>query len=61
MDKLLTVGKLREQTALCDADTPVIVLVDGKPTHLVLRSAYPDTTDGDGNWNSTFKIEATTA
>jgi len=58
-EKLLTVGKLREQTALCGSDTKVIILVNGKPsTSLVLRSAYPDTTDAKGKWNSTFKIEA---
>lgn len=60
----VSVGKLRQQTALQDANTPVVIVVKDEVLkkllgnhRLVTVSAYPDTTDASGNWNSSFKIE----
>jgi hypothetical protein len=45
----LNVGDLRQQSALCK-------LLGGKK--IVALRCYPDTTDENGKWNSTFKIRA---
>jgi hypothetical protein len=57
-----TVGKLRQQTALCDADRRVVLVTkDAELAKLLTRvsvvGCYPDTTDEHGNWTGTFKIE----
>lgn len=57
-----TVGDLRQQTALCNADRRVVLvqrLSDGscKATSYRVVSVYPDTTDEHGKWISSFKIE----
>lgn len=57
-----TVGQLRQQSALCDADRRVILVQrnrDGKLVRTPYRvvRCYPDTTDEHGNFNSTFKLE----
>lgn len=58
------VGELRQQSALADADRPVIIISDDERLNELLGGLklrvvefYPDTTDGDGKWNSTFKIK----
>lgn len=58
------VGTLRQQSALCDAERPVIAITGDEKLQTLLggRSLrvvefYPDTTDGEGNRNSTFKIK----
>ncbi len=58
------VGELRQQSALADADRPVIISSDDEELKTLLGTRklrvvefYPDTTDGDGKWNSTFKIK----
>lgn len=60
--KKLTVGMLREQTALCDADTEVVLVI--RNLNSILEPAvnseligfYPDTVDEKGDWKRTFKI-----
>ncbi len=57
-----TVGSLRQQTALSDADRRVVLVTDDKElapliSDLEIVEFYPDTTDERGNWNSTFKIQ----
>ena len=58
------VGELRQQSALADADRPVIIISDDEELKVLLGGRklrvaefYPDTTDGEGKWNSTFKIK----
>lgn len=58
------VGELRQQSALADADRPVIIISDDERLKEILGGLklrvvefYPDTTDGDGKWCSTFKIK----
>lgn len=58
------VGELRQQSALADSDRPVIIISDDDELKGLLGARklrvvefYPDTTDGDGKWNSTFKIK----
>ena len=59
-----TVGKLRQQSALCDSDRPVMVKVEdeellkllGGQTISVIR-VYPDMTHPGGHFRSTFKVE----
>lgn len=58
------VGELRRQSALEDSDTPVIVITGGEKLEKLLNGKrlkvvefYPDTTDGEGKWNSAFKIK----
>jgi hypothetical protein len=58
------VGTLRQQSALCDADRPVIAITDDENLRILLGGRklqvvefYPDTTDGDGEFNSTFKVK----
>jgi hypothetical protein len=60
----VTVGNLRQQTALMDAYEPVVVIVKDERlkallegSELVVKRVYPDTTDADGDWTPTFKIE----
>lgn len=62
------VGELRQQSALADSDTPVIVISDDTVLNELLSGRkltvvefYPDTTDGDGKWNGTFKIKVAIA
>lgn len=58
---ILTVGELRQQTALSDTNISVEIVpiftnkVDIKSLKVV--RCYPDTIDTKGNWNSSFKIE----
>ena len=61
--KELTVGTVRQQTALCNADRRVILIPGPKlamvlgTRRIILKSCYPDTIDENREWNSTFKIE----
>ena len=57
-------GTLRQQSALLDADTPIIIVTEDKELRKFLQGRnikvvefYPDTTDGEGNFNRTFKIK----
>lgn len=57
-----TVGEVRAQAAYCESKTPVVLVSSDPKVRELLVSlrvlrAYPDTTDENGNWNSTFKIE----
>jgi hypothetical protein len=58
----LNVGEMRAQCAYKSADTKV-QLVSKDPelgrmlSNLRVVCAYPDTTDAQGNWIGTFKIE----
>lgn len=58
-----SVGELCTQSALCSADRRVIVVAPGdEELSLLLKTmravcCYPDTTDENGKWNGTFKIE----
>lgn len=55
--KELTVGMLRMQCALMDADTPVqLVGLEGILKDLFLTECYPDATDKNGKWSRTFTI-----
>lgn len=60
--RVCNVGELRQQSALCDATTPVVLVVEGDPVlaealcKMRVVRCYPDTTDGAGNFGSTFKI-----
>lgn len=58
------VGEIRQQSAFADADRPVIIISDDEELKTLLGARnlrvvefYPDTTDGDGKWRSTFKIK----
>jgi hypothetical protein len=56
------VGNMRFQAAYCDGKTPVILVSDDPEVKALLRGlkvvrSYPDTTDSDGAWNSSFKIQ----
>lgn len=60
---MVTVGKIRQKCAFEDSDTPVILVADRddpKTARLLedleIVAVYPDTTDANGDWNSTFKI-----
>lgn len=57
-----TVGALRQQSALMDSDTRIQVTTKNRSLQPFLQQlrvvgVYPDTTDRDGSWKSTFKIE----
>jgi hypothetical protein len=57
-----TVGEIRQQTALSDADRRVVLVTKNEELLSLVKKArvvrcYPDTTDECGNWNATFKIE----
>lgn len=61
-DEQCTVGKLRQQTALSEADRRVVLVTKNEKLLPLVKQArvvrcYPDTTDENGNWNGTFKIE----
>lgn len=58
------VGELRQQSALQGADHPVIA-IPGRDSELAkllggrrlkVLKFYPDTTNGEGQWENTFKI-----
>lgn len=59
----LVVGDLRHQSAWIDGNCPVVIIpspgledfLQGKK--LVAVRSYPDTTDENGGWNATFKIQ----
>lgn len=58
------VGTLRQQSALCEAERPVIVITDDEKLQRLLNGRkltvvefYPDTTGGDGESNSAFKVK----
>ncbi len=58
------VGELRAQAAYTDSQTPVIVITDDEELRkllggrkLVVAEFYPDTTDGDGHFNRSFKVK----
>lgn len=59
------VGRLRQQSALCDADTRVVLVSDDPQVHKLIQSLglevvrfYPDTTDEYGSFaEGTFKIQ----
>jgi len=58
----LKVGQIWRSTQLSDADRRVILVTSDKEVMKVLKKlkvvrCYPDTTDENGNFNSTFKIE----
>lgn len=54
----VTVGDLRQRTALSNANNPVIIISDDKDLpDLEVVEVYPDTVDGKGHWGSTFKIK----
>lgn len=60
--QVATVGDLRSQSALAESQRPVIVVTDDDDLKELISSlevveVYPDTTDGQRNWNSTFKIK----
>lgn len=57
-----TVGQLRQQSALVDADTPIVLVSKNHAVMQLIRGlkvvrVYPDTTDAEGNFSGTFKIE----
>ncbi|HEV3059736.1 MAG TPA: hypothetical protein VGY48_15905 [Vicinamibacterales bacterium] len=57
-----TVGQMRQQSALADADTPIVLVSKNNAVLQLIRGlkvvrVYPDTTDAEGNWSGTFKIE----
>lgn len=61
---VLNVGRLRECSALIDAGRKVVLVAHGSDPSLgrflqdlTVIEAYPDTNDGRGNFNSTFKIK----
>lgn len=53
-------GNLRQQTALCDSKTPIVIqLIDEENDKVYIAEAiecYPDTVDFNNIWTSTFKI-----
>lgn len=58
------VGNLRQRSARCDANEPVIVVTDDEKLERLLNGCkmrvvefYPSTTFGDGKPSSTFKIK----
>lgn len=52
------VGSLRQQTALCDSDTLILIVShDDSLKNLQIVRAYPDTIDDEGYWGAFFKIE----
>lgn len=62
-EKTCTVGDLRQQGSLCESGRRVVLVIKDSTTgkaesvpYKVVR-CYPDTTDENGEWNSTFKIE----
>lgn len=61
--KPATVGQFRQQSALTDTDTPLVLVTKNEALRALLRglrivSVYQDTTDAEGNWSGgTFKIE----
>jgi len=57
-----TIGHMRQQSALVDADTPIILVSKNRAVMALIKglkvvATYPDTTDADGNWTGAFKIE----
>jgi hypothetical protein len=53
-----TVGSLRQQTALTDQDTPVVIVSDDDSLKdLQVVEFYPDLTDPGGKWVRTFKVK----
>lgn len=59
-----SVGALRQQSALCDADRPIVLvssdpLVQALLNQLEVVRVYPDTTDQNRSFDNggTFKIE----
>lgn len=57
-----TVGEMRAQAAYCESKTPVVLVSSDPKVRELLESlkvvrSYPDTTDENGKWSSTFKIE----
>lgn len=57
-------GSLRQRSAFADSKTPVIIISDDEALKKLLSGKkievvefYPDTTDGNGQWNSSFKIK----
>ena len=61
----LTVGSLRQQSALDDTDDRVALILSPKLKELFgtgieieLVRCWPDTTNEKGEWKSTFKIQA---
>lgn len=57
-----TVGHMRQQSALVDADTPIILVTKNEALKVLIKNVkvvrvYPDTTDAEGNWTGTFKVE----
>lgn len=64
----INVGALRQQSAFADSKTPLIVICDDEALKKLLDGIrlevvefYPDTTDGNGNWKSSFKIKVAIA
>lgn len=66
MNDSATVGRMREQSALCASATPVQIVTKDSALRdyltttglrLIVVRTYPDTVDSDGQWNSTFKVE----
>lgn len=54
----VTVGDLRQQAALSDADRAVIIVTDDKDLPpMKVTSVFPDTVDEHGNWRPVFKIK----
>ncbi len=58
------VGNLRQQTALQSGSEPIVVITEDaellrllEGRKLKVESFYPDTTDGNGEFNPSFKIE----
>lgn len=62
MNSKLTVGELRQQSALAPAAERVVLVskdpdIAARLSLLQIVRCYPDTTDEQGNWTATFKIE----
>jgi hypothetical protein len=56
------VGMLRQQSALVEADTPVVLVTADESLmealgELEIVRCYPDTTDERGSWRGTFKLQ----
>jgi hypothetical protein len=58
------VGSLRHQAAFANSRTPVIIIVADENLQQLLNGRnleivnfYPDTTDAEGKFNNSFKVE----
>jgi len=57
-ERTLTVGRLRQQAALCASDVEVLLLDGGGNVIAKLVDAYPDSCHPDGTWGTVLKIVA---